>query len=389
MAGRLFGSFAVTLSSRFSCVRMLRLAILLVSVCALSSLPLAAQDGDTTASSTAQSTGTDDVAGSAAKQVNVLATVRDKHGKILSDLTQGDFVVQEDGQAITLSSFARQSSAPLKLGLLVETSVSQRSFLDQEKTGSKIFLDQLLGQNDAAFLIHFDREVELLQDITSSKAKLESALEQLQTASFSEPQSSPDDPDSGDNPRSGGRGRGMRRSTTLYDGIYLACDEVIQKPGSRKVLVVLSDGVDRGSKESFESAIEAAQRADAMVYAIYLKGEEEFEGHHGDFGGPRMGGPMGGGGRRGGGGGYPREARPDGKKILEQIAAATGGHMFEVSKKQTIDQIYGDIEEDLRNQYLLGFIPGKSDSAGYHRLTATVKAKDAQIQVRSGFYLAQ
>ena len=95
-----------------------------------------------------------------------------------------------------------------------------------------------------------------------------------------------------------------------------------------------------------------------------------------------------GGGRHGGGQRYPQEERVDGKKILERISKETGGRMFEASsKKDPLDKIYASIEEELRNQYNLGFTPGKDDPAGYHKLQLTTKQKDDQIQTRAGFYL--
>ena len=179
-----------------------------------------------------------------------------------------------------------------------------------------------------------------------------------------------------------------RGGTTLYDAIYLASDELMKKQQGRKALVILSDGVDRGSKESLESAIEAAQRADTLVYSVYFKGAEDFGQRRGGFGYPGMGGPMG-GGRRGGGRRYPQEEHVDGKKILERISKETGGRMFEASsKKDQLDKIYTSIEEELRNQYNLGFSPGKDDPAGYHKLQLATKQKDDQIQARAGFYLA-
>jgi VWFA-related protein len=327
--------------------------------------------------------------------VNVVATVRDKHGKIVSDLRKGDFTLEEDGHAVPVQYFSRETALPLTLGLLVDTSLSQTTVLDQEKSASKVFLQQMLRPEDVAFVLHFDREVELLQDLTSSKEKLEAALNELQTPSLHRGDDSPrsgGDPDSRD--ESGqGRSRGMHRSgTTLYDAIYLAANELMKKQQGRKALIVLSDGVDRGSKETLESAIEAAQRADIVVYSILFKGQEEFGNHHGfsrpSIGGP-MGGPMGGGRRHGGGPRYPEEPRPDGKKILERVSKQTGGRMFEASKKEPVDQIYSAIEEELRNQYSLGFTPAKADSLGYHKLVLKTSEKDASVQARDGFYLTE
>jgi VWFA-related protein len=322
--------------------------------------------------------------------VNVLATVRDKHGKIVNDLTKDDFVMAEDGRPQTIRYFAKESDLPLTLGLLVDTSLSQRRVLDQERSASHGFLDQMLRvDKDQAFVIHFDREVELLQDLTSSRDKLEVALEQLQTPQLT--QTSGNDPSNPD-PNSG---RGSRRmgggGTLLYDAVYLASDELMKKQQGRKALVVLSDGVDHGSKETLESAIATAQRSDTVVYSILFKDDEREGG--GGFGGPRIGmggGGMGGGmGRRGGGGGYPRsEPRPDGKKVLERISKETGGRMFEVSKKDPIDQIYDQIEEELRSQYSLGYTPDRAANAGplYRKIQLTTKQNGLVVQTRDGYY---
>jgi VWFA-related protein len=327
------------------------------------------------------------------KVVNVLATVRDKHGKVIPNLNKQDFDLQEDSHPVTIQYFSRETDLPLTLGLLIDTSMSQRMAIEQERTASKTFLDQVLREKDAAFLIHFDREVELLQDLTSSKQKLELALEGIETRprfqqDDSSGQADPDSRDSGS--QRGERGRGMRRGggTQLYDAIYLASSELMKKQQGRKAVIVLSDGVDRGSKETIDNGIEAAQRADTIVYSVYFKGEEGAGNHHG-FGFP--GGPGMGGGRGGhrGGGGYPQEERTDGKKILERISKETGGRMFEMTKKQTIEQIYATIQEELRNQYSLGFTPSKADAAGYHKIALKAKPKDTEVQTRDGFYLEQ
>jgi VWFA-related protein len=319
--------------------------------------------------------------------VNLLATVRDKHGNLVRNLTKDDFSLDQDAKPQSITYFAKESDLPLTLGLLVDTSLSQRRVLDQERAASRSFLDRVLREDkDKAYLIHFDHEVELLQDLTSSREKLLAAIDQIHTPQFS--QSSSGGGSSGGN---GGDGRGSHGhghggGTLLYDSIYLAADELMKKQHGRKALVILTDGVDRGSKESLAEAIEAAQRADTLIYCILFADKEE--GHGGGSGGPRMGGGGMGGGR---GGGYPRrteESRPDGKKILEQLAKTSGGRFFEVSKKETLDKIYADLDEELRNQYVLGYSPDKPDATiGYHKLHLAVKQKDLQVQTRDGFYL--
>jgi len=312
------------------------------------------------------------------KVVNLLATVQDKHGKIVSNLTRDDFTLNQDGHPQMIRYFAKEADLPLTLGLLVDTSMSQRRVLDQERSASHDFLDQVLREDkDKAFVIHFDRQVELLQDLTASRDKLYKALGLLETPQVTH--------DSGSNsPGSGGRGGWHRGGgTLLYDAIYLASNELMSKQHGRKALIVLSDGVDRGSKESLGSAVEAAQRADTLVYSILFKDDEAYS-HGGGYGFPGMGG---GGMGRHGGGRYPQEPRPDGKKVLEQISKETGGELFEVSKKQSISQIYDSIQEELRNLYNLGYTPDKSDAtAGYHKILLTTKQKDLVVRTRDGYY---
>jgi VWFA-related protein len=313
------------------------------------------------------------------KVVNVPATVRDKHGKIVNNLTKDDFILEEDGRPQNVHYFSQESDLPLTLGLLVDTSLSQRRVLDQERSASSSFLDHMLRPaKDQAFLIHFDREVELLQDLTSNREQLRSALGQLQTPQFSQTSGGGNSPNSGPGyPRHRG-GSGHGGGTLLYDAVYLASNELMKKQTGRKALVVLTDGVDRGSKEPLRSAVEAAQRADTIVYSIFFKGEEPFTGF-GGFGG--MGGHHGGGRGR-----YPQEQRPDGKKVLEQISKETGGRVFEVSGKESVDKIYAQIEEELRNQYSLGYTSDRADAGGYRKISLKTKEKDLVVQSREGYY---
>src|SRR5580765_5632903 len=158
----------------------------------------------------------------------------------------------------------------------------------------------------------------------------------------------------------------------------------MKKQQGRKAMIILSDGVDRGSKLNLESAIESAQKADTIVYAI-LFADEEHEHDRGGFGG--RGGYGGGMGRHGGGRRYPQEERPDGKKILERISKQTGGRLFEVSKKHPIDKIYESIAEELRNQYNLGYAPDPADAEGsFHKIALKTKNKDLTVQARDGYY---
>jgi hypothetical protein len=238
--------------------------------------------------------------------------------------------------------------------------------------------------------------------LTSSREKLQAALELLKTPSDRERSNDPND---SDDSRSGGSGSHHGGGTQLYDAVYLASNELMKKQQGRKALIILTDGVDRGSKTYLESAIESAQRADTVIYSIYFADSHRDEGQRRDGGAGRGGGggwPGSGGGWPGGGGGYPggggggrrgggqrrpEEPRTDGKKILERISKETGGRFFEVSKKQTVGEIYTSIVEELRTQYSMGYTPDKDSTAsGYHHVQLAVKNKDLTVQTRDGYY---
>ena len=346
------------------------------------------------------------------KVISVLATVRDKEGKIVKDLTKADFQLSEDGRPQTIQYFAQQSDLPLTLGLLIDTSGSERRNIATEKDASYKFLESVLRPDkDKAFIIHFDREVELLQDLTASRERLEKALDLLQASQPPQNQDAGNGNGNGGGnnggngggggnsggwggggvgfpgggvgfPGSGGRGgmggggrrggqggpRGGGGGTKFYDAIYLSGDEILQKEKGRKAVIMLTDGEDMGSKETIDSAIRSAQHAEMLGYSIHIA--DEGGGFSRGFGG--------GGGR----GGYER---PDGKKILKQISKATGGGYFEF--KKSLDDIYSQINEELRNQYSIGYTSDKPESdGGFRKIDLTVKQKGLMVQSRDGYY---
>jgi VWFA-related protein len=331
-----------------------------------------------------------------ARLVNLPVVVRDKKGALIQNLTKDDFTLQVDGKPQTIRYFDKDTNLPLTLGLMVDTSQSQRSVLDEERTASSTFLDQMLtNPKDQAFVIQFARQTELLQDLTTSRPLLQKALKEIDSPGAS---STDDDTDT----RSRARG-----GTVLYDALFLASDELMSKQTGRKALVILSDGVDRNSKENLVRSIEAAQRADTIIYAIYFKGEESHpqnnnsqRGRGGYPGGGFPGGGYPGGGYPGGrggypgggngggnGGNYPSQSRVDGKKILERMAQETGGRLFEVKKNQDVAQIYNQIAEELRAQYRLGYTPTQeAASNGYHQVAVDIHQKGLVVQTRDGYY---
>jgi VWFA-related protein len=322
------------------------------------------------------------------KVVSLFATVRDKKDQIVRNLTKDDFLLEEEGHPETIKYFSQESNLPLTVGLLVDTSGSTRRVLPDERNASDRFLHQVLQQQkDLAFVIHFDFEVELLQDLTGSRDLLEKALGQLQTGQQQMQRQRQGGqypggqyPGGGGGYPGGGGGRRGGGGTLLYDAVFLGSDEIMRKQTGRKALILMSDGDDRGSKKSLFGAVESAQRADTLVYTILFE-DPEYGLGNGGFGGPRMG-------RRGGMGGprYPGSDRPDGKKVMEQLAQETGGRFFEVSRKWPIDKVFAAIEEDLRNMYSIGYTSDQSGASGYRHIHLATKQKGLIVQTREGYY---
>ena len=345
-----------------------------------------------------------------ARLVNLPVVVRDKKGALIQNLTKDDFVLQVDNKPQTIRYFDKDTNLPLTLGLLVDTSLSQREVIDEERTASSTFLDQMLTTpKDRAFIMQFAAETELLQDLTSSRPLLQAALKEIDTPGKSS--GSSDDSTAPRRPRGGG-------GTVLYDALFLASDELMSKQTGRKAIIILSDGGDRGSRETLVKSIEAAQRADTIIYAIYFKGEAPHQNYPQRGGNPGGGGYPGGGypgggypggrypgggypgggypgggypgGGNGGGnngGNYPTQGHIDGKKNLERMAQETGGRYFEVKKNQDVAQIYTQIAEELRAQYRLGYTPTQEAAAsGYHKIDLTLHQKGLLIQTRDGYY---
>ena len=375
-----------------------------------------------------------------AKLVPVTALVLDKKGPV-KDLSEADFTVTVDGKPQTIRSLSRAAEIPLTVGVVVDVSRTQSSTVDEEQKATQAFLDSLLkpaSDGHAAtkgFVMQYARTAELLQDVTSSEPLLQAGLKQVGTVAPGSPDDEDSDKDTStsstngnsgngspgssnpgsSNPNNGGYGRDpygrngggnnsgnnsnvtrRRTGATLYDSVFLATDDIESHQSGRRVLVLLSDGVDRHSKESLAEALEAAQRADTVVYAIYVKTTDRntgmtnrFPGGGGGYnpyGYPRQNYP-GGNGSPGSDGTY---ADPDGRKILERLCGETGGHMFEAKGKDALDKIYAQITDELRAGYLLSLVPSTEvGGSGYHKLQVTLTRPDMKkddLQTRDGYY---
>jgi VWFA-related protein len=281
--------------------------------------------------------------------VNLFATVRDAQGHVVPHLIKDDFTLDEDGRPQTIRYFAQESGLPLTLGLLVDTSISQKRVLAEERTASQRFLSQVLRpEKDHAFIIHFDREVELLEDLTASRDALAQALARLHTPLL--PPRKHGDPKPG---------LWTIEGTALYDSVLLASDEILSKQSGRKAIVLLTDGVDNGSKIGLFRAIQSAQFADAVVYSILFSDRDAYDGTF---------------------------ASAAGKKALERISHESGGAFFEVSAAHPIAAIYAQLEDELRNEYNIGYTPDTTGAApGYRKIHLATKP-GLSVTTRDGYY---
>jgi VWFA-related protein len=274
------------------------------------------------------------------KVVNVLATVHDKSGAIIRNLGKEDFEVLEDGRPQKIRYFSQESDLPLTIGLLVDTSFSQGRVLEEERAASYRFLDEVLRESkDKAVIVQFDQAVVIRQGLTSSHKELQDTLALLDLPT--------------DEQAAGGSG------TLLYDAIRTASIQVMRNQQGRKAFVVLTDGVDVGSTISLTDAIEAAQRADTLVYSILFSDETY----------------------------YGRVFSPSGAGVLKRLSKETGGGFFAVSKKQSIGDIYNAIQDELRSEYSLGFVSDRPvNRSGFRSLRVSTRQKGFIVQARDRYY---
>jgi VWFA-related protein len=278
--------------------------------------------------------------------VNVLATVRTKAGGVAGKLEKSDFTVLEDGKPQEIKYFARETDTPLTIGLLVDTSKSQERLIETERLAAAAFFKKLLRPKDMAFLMQFGAEAELLEDSTNSARQLEKALGELRLSV----------PVGGLHPGPVPTAQN-RAGTVLYDAVYLAAQEKLKGEVGRKVIVVISDGVDTGSKMSRAKAIEAAHKADAVIYAIYYAD------------------PM-----------Y-RMMTGSGEGDLKKMAEETGGRVFTVGRNLPLEAVFREIDEDMRAQYSLGYTPANPNKdGGFRKLEVRTANKDYRVYARKGYF---
>jgi VWFA-related protein len=285
--------------------------------------------------------------------VNIFFNVKDKRGALVSSLGKDQFNVFEDGKPQTIKYFGAESNLPLTLGILLDTSVSQERVLSSEKEVGASFLHEVLRPKDLAFLISFDVNVDLLQDLTNSYDLLRDGMSRTQINSGG---------GGGSLPGLGGGpfpGSGTPRGTLLYDAVYLAAHEKLASEVGRKAMIILTDGADQGSQMDLRQAIEAAQKADAMTYVILIA-------DRGFYGGM----------------GYSGDH--DMKKLTEQC----GGRVIEVGNKpEKLRAAFDQIAAELRSQYSIGYTPTNTERDGkFRKVEIRTKSDDYKVQARTGYF---
>ena len=288
--------------------------------------------------------------------VNVFFNVKDKHGALVPDLKQDDFELLEDGRPQTIKYFSAETNQPLTLGMMIDSSGSQQFVLDMEKQVGADFLRSVLGPKDLAFVISFDVQVDLLQDLTASQRDLRDALDSAKI-----------------NMGGGGTGvpglgggpfptHGTPKGTLLYDAVYLASHDILGHEVGRKAMILLTDGGDQGSRTTIREAIEAAQKADSMIYVLLCADTSHFGAYY----------P----------GGYV------GKGEMEKLVQDTGGRVIEVGNKpEKLRQAFDQIQAELRSQYSIGYTSDNPKADGsFHKIELRVKKDGMKVSARKGYY---
>jgi VWFA-related protein len=285
---------------------------------------------------------------STSNEVSVYAIVRDHKGHLVSSLDKNDFQLTENGVAQQIGFFSRETNVPLSLGVLIDTSPSQGQLLAKEQHAAKLFLGSVLQKTDQAFVIHFDVDVEVLQDFTNAPALLTRALDQMQINATGQsvlPQTAANIP---------------HGATRLYDAVYLASNELMKTRYGRKVLVLVTDGEDQGSTVDWNKALEAAERADVIVYTIVISDP--------DF--------------------YLVTGLPyRGSTSMQKLSLATGGTAIRVASAQNIGAAFDQIAAELRSEYLLSYSPTSSGRGGaFREIRLRVPGHRYDVRARHGYF---
>ena len=279
--------------------------------------------------------------------VNLYFSARDKQG-FITNLNKEDCSLAEDKVPQTIKNFTKEKKLPLTIGLLLDTSGSQQNVLPLEQQSAGTFLRDVLTPKDEAFLISFDINLNLLADYTNRASEIQRALNKATintgagTGSIT--------------------GNGDPRGTLLFDAVVSASREKLSQEAGRKVLVLLTDGGDQGSQENLKSAVEAAQKANAIVYVILIADHDFY-----------------------GGGGW--NLADSGGRDMEKLAGDTGGRVINVGNNgKKLEDAFNQIQDELRTQYLVSYTPINAKADGTYRKIDFSCGKGLKVQTRKGYY---
>jgi VWFA-related protein len=276
--------------------------------------------------------------------VNVFATVRDHHNEIVTDLTKDDFRIYEDNVQQKVSYFSKEVNLPITLALLMDTSYSMHNILVAEQDAASRFVREVLRKRDEALVITFDTDINLLADFTEDPSVLDRAIHRATI-----------NVDAAGIGGTGGTIPSQGGGTDLYDAIYLACHDELANEAGRKAIVLMTDAEDTGSKLSLGEAVEAAQRADAVIHVILITDPRETEGY--------------------------------GPGVAARMTSDTGGRVINVRNDNGLEKAFDEISEELRSQYVLGYYPANPKHDGtFRRIKVEVDRPDLKILARKGYY---
>src|SRR5579863_5271181 len=280
--------------------------------------------------------------------VQLFFNVKDKHGALIPNLTKEDFEIFEDGKQQTLKYFTAEANLPLTLGILIDTSGSQLRVLDMEKEVGGAFLKQILTDKDEAFVIDFNVDSDLVQDFTRDVRRLQNALNKVKI-------------NSGVSFGMGGPvPTSSQRGTVLYDAVYLSAHDMLAKEVGRKAMILLTDGEDEGSQLKIKDAIEASQKADAIVYVLLCADRGAY---------------------------FSQGIAYSGESEMRKLTEATGGRVINVGNKfDKLREAFDQIAAELRSQYNIGYTPSNTKLDGSYRKLEIKNKQSYKIQARAGYY---
>ena len=277
--------------------------------------------------------------------VNLYFSAHDKSG-FITNLRKDDCALAEDKVPQTIKNFTQEKNLPLTIGILLDTSGSQMNVLPMEQQSGAEFLKDVLTPKDEAFLISFDINVDLLADYTNSPRELQRAMDRARINTGAGTGSV--------------TGNGDARGTLLFDAVYLAAHDKLRQEAGRKVLILLTDGGDQGSQETVKTAVEAAQKANAIVYVIMIADRGFYSGMSFGYSGDRD---------------------------MQQLAKETGGRVIDVGNNgKKLEAAFDQIQDELRTQYLLSYTPKNLEFDAKFRTINLDCGKDLKITTRKGYY---